>query len=400
MTQVGRLAADPACCAIPMLLGHTVALTGHRRSNELAAHLHSLGAEVVHGPMVHTRPVADDDRMLRAATQAVIDDPPDYLLATTGIGVRGWVNAAASWRARTQLLHALASTRVLARGPKVVGALSETGLFPWYVAKSGRSIAMVSRLLEESIQGAHVAVQLPGDAMDDVVAVLEQAGARVTTIPVYEWTWPEDSAPARRVLRAIAGRRVSAVTFTSRPAVHHFAALAGHEGLEEQAAAALRDDVLPVCIGPTTADALHALTGAAACCPERAMLGELGPVVADELWTRCHLHLRLPDGREVAVQRRLVHGGGMSVITSDREADLLHRLIGRRRRTVSREELLRSVWGVDAVDPSVLDATMARLRRRLRGTGLEIATVSGRGYLLNGELVTNRAELAIAGLTP
>ena len=88
----------------------------------------------------------------------------------------------------------------------------------------------------------------------------------------------------------------------------------------------------------------------------------------------------------MVVQRRLVHGSGTTVMTSDREAALLDRLIGRpRRRTVGRLEILRSVWDAD-VEISVLDATMGRLRRRLQGTGLAIQTVPGRGYLLSGEL--------------
>lgn len=374
------------CSAIPALLGHAIGLTGDRRSDELAAHLHALGAEVLHGPMVRTRPVANDDRMLRSATDTVLAEPPDFLLATTGIGIRGWINAAESWRARTDLLDGLAKTRILARGPKVVGSLSEAGLGAWFVAESGRTSTMVDRLLAAGVEGAHVAIQLPGETMDDTVAVLERSGARVTVIPVYEWTWPDDLEPARRLLRAITDGRVSALTFTSRPAVRHFASLAAREGVEAEVFRALHRQVVSVCIGPTTGEALRDLIGAVPCSPNRAMLGALGPVVADELRARAHHHLRVPDGEEVVVQGRLVDGGGISVMTSDREAAVLNKLIGRPLRTVSRSEILRAVWSGDVVEPSVLDVTMARLRRRLRGTGLAVATVAGRGYLLNGEL--------------
>lgn len=386
------------CSSIPSLLGHTVALTGDRRAAELAAHLQSLGAEVIHGPMVRVRPVSHDDRLLRAATQDLLADPPDHLLATTGIGVRGWVNAAASWRARNELLEALAGARILARGPKVVGALSEVGLDAWHVAGSGRTAAMVDHLVEAGVDGAHVAIQLPGDPLEDAVARLEAAGARVTTVPVYEWTWPEDLEPARRVLRAIATRRASAATFTSRPAVRHLAGLAASEGLEQPVVEALRHDVAAVCIGGATADALHALTGVAPACPDRPVLGAMGPVVADELRHRGHHHLRLSDGSDVVVQRRLVDGGGVTVMTSDREAALLDRLISRPRRTVSRTELLRAVWRGEVVDASTLDATMARLRRRVRGTGLAVLTVPGRGYLINGEVEPCDADPAASWL--
>jgi uroporphyrinogen-III synthase len=390
---------DAWCGAIPALLGHSIALTGDRRSDELTAHLQALGAEVIHGPVVHTRPVADDDRALRAATQTVLRDPPDYLLATTGIGIRGWINAAASWRARTELLGTLTRTKILARGPKVVGSLSEAGLAAWHVAAAGRTANMVDHLLARAIDGCHVALQLPGEPMDETVAVLERVGARVTTIPVYEWTWPDDLDPARRLLRAIAGARVSAVTFTSRPAVRQLVALAAREGMEREVTSALRGGVRPVCIGPATADELRELIGASPCCPERSMLGALGPVVADEVRARGHRHLRVPDGGDVLVQGRLVDGHGATVMTSDREAAVLNLLIGRPTRTVSRTEILRTVWHSERADSSVLDTTMVRLRRRLQGSGLSILTVASRGYLLNGEVRACPAEVEQARRT-
>jgi uroporphyrinogen-III synthase len=388
MSEVSLRAGGAGCGAIPTLLGHTVALTGDRRSDELAAHLRALGAEVLHGPMVRTRPVADDDRLLRRATRAVLADPPDYLLATTGIGIRGWINAAASWRARSELIGTLTRSRILARGPKVVGALSEAGLSAWHVAESGRTAALVDHLLATSVSGAHVAVQRPGDTMDATVSALEAAGARVTTIPVYEWRSPEDLDPARRVLRAIALGRTSAVTFTSRPAVRQFVALATEEGVDARVARALRRHVLSVCIGAATADALRELTGASPCCPDRAVLGALGPVVADELRTRGHHHLRVPDSGDVVVQGRLVDGRGRAVMTSDREGAVLNLLISGRIRTVSRAEISRSVWHGEVVSPSILDNTIVRLRRRIEGTGLAVLTIPGRGYLLNAEVTS------------
>lgn len=384
---------------MPPLLGHTVAITGDRRADELAVHLRSLGAEVLHGPVIRTRPLSADDAGLRSATSAVLEEPPRYLLATTGIGVRSWFNAASSWRVRAALLDALRSTRVLARGPKVVGALSEVGIGPSFVARSERTAAMVDHLLAMRIEGAHVAVQLPADPMEETVAAIRRAGARVTAVPVYEWAVPEDLDPARRLVRAVAGGRVSAVVFTSRPAVRQLSSIAGAEGVEHQVGAALRRRVLPVCIGPSTADELRALTGAAPCCPERAVLGALAPAVADGLRLSGHHHVRVPDGRDVVVQGRLVASRGTSVMTSDREAAVLSRLSRPPVRMVSRRDIVRSVWGADASEPAILDTTMARLRRRLRGTGLTVVTVAGRGYRLFGDAMPCTARAGAAPVT-
>jgi uroporphyrinogen-III synthase len=377
---------EVSCLTLPPLLGHAVGLTGDRRAEELTWHLRDLGASTLHGPVLHTRPIAEDGAQLREATAAVIERPPDYLLATTGIGIRGWINAAASWGERAALVSALARTRILARGPKVVGAVAETGLPVWFTEPTGQSAAMLARLVEEPLAGAHVAVQLPGAEQPDLLATLAGAGAETTPIAVYDWTWPDDLRPALRLVRAVADSQLSALAFTSRPAVRNFLDLAEREGLLGPVRDALRSRVLPVCVGPVTADEITRRTGARPHMPAQPLLGTLVHAVADALREHGHRHVLLPDGREVVVQGRLVWSDRAAVTASDREAAVLHRLITTRR-TVGRDELLHAVWHGEPVDGAVLDTTVARLRRRLTPTGLEVLTVSGRGYLLGGDVV-------------
>jgi len=373
------------CDRLPPLLGHLVAVTGHRRVEELAAHLQTLGAAVTRGPMMQTRPIAENGR-LRASTQLVIARPPEYLVATTGIGVRSWLNAAASYGGRDRLVDALRDTRILARGPKVVGALSEAGLHPWFVEPSGRTQPMIDLLHRRSLTGAHVAFQLPGSRMEEATEALRAFGAWVTPVAAYEWTWPEDLAPAKRLLRAVAERHVSAVTFTSRPAVQNFVTLARQEGIDEQVRTALQGPVASVCVGEVTADELRAAYGAAPVVPARPILGSVVQAVVESLRRVGHHHIEVPGG-QIIVQRRLVVGADGSIMTSDREADVLGRLLATPNRTIHRDELLSSVWADDNVDASVLETTVARLRRRLAKSGLPVRTINGRGYLLDAAVV-------------
>jgi uroporphyrinogen-III synthase len=375
------------CDEIPPLLGHVVGITGDRRVEELTRHLEARGATVLHGPMLHTKPITDDDLQLRTATAALIQRPPDYLLATTAIGIRSWVNAAATWGVRAELLGALADTKVLARGPKVVGAVHEAGLPVWFAEPSGRTKAMIEHLTREEVEGARVALQLPGGDMTDAIRRLQVARVDLTTLAVYEWSWPDDLTTPRRLLRAIVDRRISAVTFTSRPAARNFVELARDDGVLDEVEAAFREGVVAVCVGSVTGEELRATTTIEPSEPAQWILGMLVQLTSDEVRRREHRHLRTADGHDVVVQRRSVTGGGISVMTSDREAELLRRLIDAPRRTVSRDALLRDVWRGEPVDPSVLETTMARLRRRLAKTNLSVLTISGRGYLLNGEVV-------------
>jgi DNA-binding CsgD family transcriptional regulator len=78
------------------LAGYTVAVTAARRKEELGALLDRRGARVVHAPAIRIVPLADDTELV-AATRAVLAAPVDLVVATTGVGFRGWLEAADAW---------------------------------------------------------------------------------------------------------------------------------------------------------------------------------------------------------------------------------------------------------------------------------------------------------------
>src|SRR5690606_38483961 len=103
------------------LAGFTVAITADRRRDELAALLERRGARVI------IAPIADDLR-LRECTEELVRRPPTIAVASTGIGVRGWMEAAEGWGLADGLGAALRGTYLVARGAKARGALRAAGL--------------------------------------------------------------------------------------------------------------------------------------------------------------------------------------------------------------------------------------------------------------------------------
>src|SRR5947209_4056231 len=99
-----------------VLAGRTIGITADRRWEEQAELFRRRGASVLHGPTVRTRDVAGDDG-LSAATAALLDRPPDVVVAVTGMGIRKWVKAAAEGGVDDRLAAVLKRSHVIARGP-------------------------------------------------------------------------------------------------------------------------------------------------------------------------------------------------------------------------------------------------------------------------------------------
>ncbi len=77
---------------------------------------------------------------------------------------------------------------------------------------------------------------------------------------------------------------------------------------------------------------------------------------------------------------------------SEREVDILHYLVQANGRVVSRDELLKRVWNIQAkqLETRTVDMHMARLRQKLDDSDqLILQTVRGKGYRLGGENSTS-----------
>jgi uroporphyrinogen-III synthase len=359
--------------------GYVVGVTADRRWAEQAELLQKRGALVVHGPTIHTRPLRSEG--LRLATEAVIADPPDVVVANTGIGMRAWFAAADSWGLADGLQRALAGARRYARGSKASAVLHQFGLDPVARTPSERLDDLVAMLSTgDDLRGASVVFQRHGVDAPDVTAALERLGATVIAIPVYDWTLPPDPRPALRLIEAVASRRVHGLTFTSVPAVRNLVLLADEHGLLDDVLDALQGPVRTACVGPVCAGAAMAAGIEQPLVPEHYRLGALVRCLADAL-TGGDLTVRLR-GRSLLLRGTVLDSPDGRLDLADREAAVLAALARRPGRVVGKETLLREVWGPRATDVHVVEVTVARLRRRLGSLGAGVVVVPRRGYLL------------------
>ncbi|MFE5659874.1 uroporphyrinogen-III synthase [Streptomyces sp. NPDC056517] len=358
------------------LAGFTVGVTAARRADELIALLRRRGAAVVHGPALRIVPLADDTELL-AATKELIGHAPVVVVATTAIGFRGWVEAAEGWGCGEELLAMLRDVELLARGPKVKGAVRAAGLTESWSPGSESMAEVLDRLLGEGVAGRRIALQLHGEPLPGFVEALTAGGAEVVGVPVYRWMPPEDIGPLDRLLDGALSGGLDAVTFTSAPAAVSLLSRAEERGVRAELVAALRHGVLAVCVGPVTALPLQA-EGIDTYAPERFRLGPLVQLLCKELPARSRV---LPvAGHRVEVRGHAVLVDGLLRPVPPAGMALVGLLARRPGWVVSRADLLRALPGAGR-DEHAVETAMARLRAAL-GTPKLIQTVVKRGYRL------------------
>jgi len=358
------------------LAGYTVGITPARRREEFAAALERRGARVISAPAIRIVPLADDSK-LRAATERCLRDPLDVVIATTGIGFRGWVEAADAWGIGEELVKAVGQATVLARGPKARGALRAAGLRETWSPESESSSEVLEYLISGDLDGKRIAVQLHGEPLPDVVETLRMAGAEVIEVPVYRWVPPEDTGPLARLVQAVGGGAVDAVAFTSAPAAASFLRSAREQDRGDAVRAALRETVVTACVGPVTAGPLLD-EGIPVIQPARARLGALVREIVEQVPARRGITLPAA-GHVLDVRGQAVVVDGTFTPLTNASMGLLRELTVRPGHVVSRTALLKVTPG-DSGEHAV-EVAVGRLRTAL-GDPRIVQTVMKRGYRL------------------
>jgi uroporphyrinogen-III synthase len=365
--------------SIPALDGFTVGITADRRWEEQAELLRRRGANVVHGPCIRTLPL-DSESALQDATDDIITEPPDILIANTGIGIRSWFAAAESWGLGEALLGALSETTIFARGPKASAVIHQAGLPVLARAASERLSEVVELVIAHGVSGKRVAFQRHGEDAPLLLSALKAAGASLVEIPVYSWKIPTDLRPAHKLIEGVIGGKIQAVTFTSAPAIRNMLAIAEELDLANDLLAALNDGVVTVCVGPVCSGVAIEEGIKDPVVPAKA---RLGPMILDlaVALSKTRTGMVLANGHEIMLQGNTLLVDGTPTELAEREAALLAALIVRKGGILSKADLLSNVWGTTG-DDHVVEVTVARLRKRLDPNLKLIISVPRRGYRL------------------
>jgi uroporphyrinogen-III synthase len=364
------------------LTGYRVAVTSARRSEELCTLLRRRGATVSSAAAIAMVALPDDDELL-FHTMDLIAHPPDIVIATTGIGFRGWIAAADGWGVAQELTDALSNARIVSRGPKATGALRAADLPEEWSPESESSREVLHYLQESGIAGRRVAVQLHGatddwDPFPEFLDELRCAGAEVVPIRVYRWHAAPRGGDFDQLVMNIALQQFDAVSFTSAPAVASVLMRADEMSIQDTVLAALRTSVHAMCVGPVTARPLVRL-GVPTSSPERMRLGALARHITDEL-PLLQSRTMAVAGHELEIRGTCVLVDGAIKALGPAGMATIRALANQPGAVVSRRELLAALPGSGS-DTHAVETAVLRLRTALGDRNI-VSTVVKRGYRL------------------
>ncbi|MBO3663983.1 uroporphyrinogen-III synthase [Microbacterium stercoris] len=363
------------------LAGCSILITVDRRSGELTSALERHGASVQQAAALTIESHIDDAALIER-TQQLIADPPDVVVVTTGVGFRGWVEAADEAGLSDELIAAFRGAQIVARGPKARGAIQQAGLTADWVAESETAAELGEYLVAEGVSGKRVAVQHHGSGADGLDELFARHGAEVVSLTVYRWGPPPEPAVVRRSVRAAAAGEYDAVLFTSAPGAEAWLSEARRaEALDGIRARVADRRLVMVGVGPITAEPLAA-EGIEVLIADRGRLGSLVRSVVTYFGGG-----NAPSHVTSAGRLELRSGGavldGRVISLSPTGTDVLAALFRAGGAVVSRAEL-QKVLPRSGQSAHAVEMAIARLRDAL-GVPDVIKTVVKRGYRLTVE---------------
>jgi len=233
-----------------------------RHAKEITKLIASYGGTPTVSPAMREIPVESPEALEFA--RALIDGKFDMVIFLTGAGTRALVNAVQGSFTREELAEALERVVVVARGAKPVSALRELGIRPSLLAPEPNTWREVLRVLDDEVAGSHpikglqIAVQEYGVPAPELLAGLRERGAHVTTVPVYQWSLPEDVEPLRQAAHGVATGEFDVVLLTSAVQITHLFQVAAELKIEDALRRGLERLVI-ASIGPSTSECIRSL---------------------------------------------------------------------------------------------------------------------------------------------
>lgn len=231
-----------------------------RRGPEMAKLIANHGGEATVAPSMREVPLETNTEAL-AFAKKLFNGEFDAVIFLTGVGTRALARVVETAYPLERYLEQLRKIAVVARGPKPVAVLKEWNVPVALTAPEPNTWREVLRALDENaatvpLKDRRIAVQEYGVANPELIAGLQERGAQVTRVPVYEWALPEDTGPLRSAIAVLARNEMDVILFTTGTQADHLLQIAT-EMKEGDALRRALSRMVVASIGPTTSERLR-----------------------------------------------------------------------------------------------------------------------------------------------
>src|SRR5438132_1306908 len=237
--------------------GLRVAAFESRLAEQMRQLIERYGGRPLVAPSMREVPLEENADGLRFGERLLAGEF-EMVLLLTGVGTRFMLKVLDSRWPREQTLAALGKTILIARGPKPIAVLREQGMQPTIAVPEPNTWMDLLKALDDQVRplkGMSVAVQEYGVTNVELLNALEERGAIVTRVPVYQWRLPEDTGPLTAAVRALMQGEADVVLFTNAVQVDHVMQMAERLGGADRLRAALSKIVVSA-VGPIVAERL------------------------------------------------------------------------------------------------------------------------------------------------
>ncbi len=244
----------------PTFQGLCVLALESRRSREITKLIANLGGVPIVAPSVREIPLESNQEALEFARRLAAGQV-DMVVFTTGVGVKALASAVEQVCSRNELSSHLNRVVVIARGPKPTAALKELGVRVSITVPEPNTWRDLLTVMDESknthpVIGRRIAIQEYGVTNPELSSGLEQRGAIVTPVNVYQWALPEDISPLEKAVESIICGDVHVLLVASSVQIRHLFEVAGRMAKSEALHEALSRVVI-TSVGPLTSEELR-----------------------------------------------------------------------------------------------------------------------------------------------
>jgi uroporphyrinogen-III synthase len=263
------------------LEGRRVALLETRKADDLVRLVERLGGTALPVESVQeVRRTAD----VQPVVERLVGGGFDAIVILTAAAADALFVAAAGYGVLQETIVALQRMTIACRGPKPLLALRRRGLSAHIVTdKPHTADELVGALDAVDLRRRRTLLLHYGERNANCAAALQDRGADLTELSLYDWALPDDLGGLERLVHDTIAREVDVVLFTSQVQFRHVLEVARASGQDVTLVEALRNHVIIGSVGPVCTRAIRAAGIVPDVMPALANAASLVHAVADYL---------------------------------------------------------------------------------------------------------------------